>query len=109
LKDYNGQTYWLSYPVKRNSFLSLSLGYSAKGMLGAHDNTWFDSSGQLKDYMYYRRYSQWSLSFDVDLMKVPIRGKAWKWFASSFRWVKFPLPALNWSNPKGLQFSPLYF
>jgi hypothetical protein len=109
LKDYNGQTYWLSYPVKRNSFLYLSLGYSARGMLGARDNTWLDSSGQLKDYHFYRRYSKWSLSFDVDLMKLPIRGKAWKWFASTFRWVKFPLPAINWSNPKGFQFSPFYF
>lgn len=108
LKDYNGQTYWLSYPIHRKGWFCLSLGYGASGMLGGRDNIWL-SDGGIQDYSLEERYSNWTLSLDVDLMKLPIRGRAWKWFASSFRWLKIPAPALQWSRPEGFKALPFYF
>ena len=57
LKDYNGQTYWLSLPLKPlfgnekqfPEFLCISIGYGAGGMLGGDDNIWFQDNKQF-DY-----------------------------------------------------------
>ena len=46
IKDYNGQTYWLSFNIKsflsaKNDFpawLNMSVGYGAEGMMGASRN-----------------------------------------------------------------------
>ena len=86
----------------------MSLGYGASGMLGGRDNVWLTSEG-IQDFRSEKRFSLWTLSLDVDLMKIPIRGKAWKWFASSFRWLKIPAPALQWSHPNGFKALPFYF
>ena len=117
LKDYNGQTYWLSIPLKPivarqaekfPGWLCLSVGYGAGGMLGGHDNLWVKDNVAY-DYRSVKRYSEWYLSFDVDLKKLHVRGKAWKFFSSTFGWLKIPAPTFNWSAPNGFRFRPLYW
>lgn len=117
LKDYNGQIYWLSVPLKsivaRQSekfpgWLCLSLGYGAGGMLGGHDNLW-SSDNMIYDYRSVKRHSEWYLSFDIDLKKLPIRGKAWKFFSSTFGFLKIPAPAFYWSGTNGFRFHPIYW
>jgi hypothetical protein len=108
LKDYNGQTYWLSMPLKRNGWFCFSLGYGASGMLGGRDNIWIKND-LLNDFSTVERYSTWSMSFDIDLLKLPIRGKLWKTFASSFRFIKIPAPAIQWSKSNNFNFKPFFF
>ena len=108
LKDYNGQTYWLSMPLKRNGWFCFSLGYGASGMLGGRDNIWIKND-LLNDFSAVERYSTWSMSFDIDLLKLPIRGKLWKTFASSFRFIKIPAPAIQWSKSNNFNFKPFFF
>lgn len=104
LKNYNGQTHWLSYPIKQMGgffrvvpgWVCISAGYSAGGMLGGITNRWV-ADGKLLDYTSIKRYSRYLISFDIDLLKLPFRGKAWRFFTSGIRWVKIPFPALEYS------------
>lgn len=111
LKNYNEQTYWLSIPMhlmhrKIPSWLCFSIGYGANGMLGARNNAWI-LNGVKYDYTSIERERQLSLSLDIDLRKIKIKGKAWKLFTSTFRWVKIPAPALHFNQLSGVHFSPI--
>lgn len=112
LKDYNGQTYWLSIPLYVTGlnlppWLCVSLGYNASGMLGARSNNW-TKDGFNFDYSHIPRTSTGLLSLDIDLMKLPFKGRSWKLLSSGLRWVKIPLPALAWSNQHGWNFHGIY-
>jgi uncharacterized protein YfiM (DUF2279 family) len=111
LKNYNEQTYWLSVPLsvvhkKIPNWLCISIGYGANGMLGAKTNVW-EEGNQLFDYSMIERERQFSLSLDLDLRKIKIKGKAWKLFTSTFRWLKIPAPALHFNSKSGFEFSPI--
>lgn len=111
LKNYNEQTYWLSMPLhlvhnKIPQWLCLSIGYGADGMLGARENVW-QSDGKTYDFSSVDRERQFSLSLDLDLSKFKVKGRAWKLFVSTFRWVKFPAPALHFNQNSGVYFTPL--
>jgi hypothetical protein len=104
LKDYNGQTYWLS--VNPSMFMSsdsrfprwlnIAVGYGAEGMTGGSFNPPFiDGHG---NQVYFERYRQIYLSLDVDLSRLPIKGKAWKVFSSAIGFVKVPAPAVEFSR-----------
>jgi hypothetical protein len=116
LKDYNGQTYWLSFnpfsfSKKEQKYfpgwLSLSLGYSAYGMLGGHSNTVLamDSKGNVLKYERERRFY---LSLDVDLTKIKTRSKVLKRLFEALNILKFPAPALELSHGKA-RFYYIYY
>ena len=75
IKDYNGQTYWLSANIKsfmkRDSripdWLNIAVGYGAKGMLGASSNP-PDYNGE--PLPYHKRTRQYFLSLDVDWTRI---------------------------------------
>jgi uncharacterized protein YfiM (DUF2279 family) len=116
LKNYNAQTYWISFPIsafggvlqKSPAWLCVSAGYGAGGMLGARANIWQDGNLEF-DYTHLRRYSRYFLSFDIDLSKLKIRGKTWRMFTSTFRWLKIPMPAVEYSGIRGWRFHTLYW
>lgn len=104
LKDYNGQSYWLSINpssfFKRKVFfprwLSVSFGYGAYGMIGARQNPiLYDEHGQPLDFERYRRFY---LSLDVDLQRIPTRSPFLKTLFSVLNVVKFPCPTLEFSQ-----------
>ena len=113
LKNYNGQTYWMSYPIARilpfsgkmPSYILLSLGTGISGAYGAESNLWMEN-GNTYDFRMLPRFRTWYLSFDIDLQKIPIRKRWWRIFSSSIRWIKIPAPVLSYSNYNGLKFSP---
>lgn len=104
IKDYNGQTYWLS--VNPGSFrpsgarilpwLNVALGYSGFGMLGGTDNPEFNAAGDALPEM--ERYRRYFLSFDVDLTRIPTKSGFLRTFFSTFGFVKIPAPALEYSR-----------
>lgn len=116
LKNYNGQTYWLSFPIKElglsqtafPSFVCLSFGYGASGMIGARDNSYLIENDYFNEKSFIRK-SQWYLSLDLDLAKIPIKGKFWKVFSSTFRWIKFPFPSLSYNKINGWEAYPLFW
>lgn len=115
LKDYNGQTYWMSAnlwsltgkPDHLPKWINISLGYSVNNMLGAETNSW-----QLSDNSRYSsaltRERQLLLSLDLDLDHVPLP-KRLIWIKSVVSVIKFPFPALEWNSERGLVGHPFYF
>lgn len=111
LKDYNGQTYWLSANLwsfnKKSNFpkwINLALGYGAEGMISAKKNLPLDS-----DLPQIERYRQFYLSLDVDLTKIKTRSKLLKTVFSTINFIKIPAPTLEINSKGKLKFHTLYF
>lgn len=108
LKDYNGQTYWLSANLKSLFFedqekfpgwLNIALGYGAEEMItGSEDADFCITNPDLCGA--YNRYGQGYLSFDVDLTQIAWKRKIFKTIFGSFGWIKFPAPTLEFSQGK---------
>ena len=105
LKDYNGQTYWLSlninslFSLEKSQFpnwLNLAVGHSAKNMISANNTT---DDG---------RYRQFLFSLDIDLMRIKTKNKFISTLSNVFGYVKIPFPTLEYSNEK-FKLHPLYF
>ncbi len=114
IKDYNGQTYWLSFnlasflPAKTDFpyWLNMNLGYGAEGMIGARTNP--DSVNGVK-IPYFQRYRQFYFSPDADLFRIPSSSALFNTAAYLTRVSKIPAPALEWSKEKGIRFHPFYY
>jgi hypothetical protein len=107
IKDYNGQTYWLSTDLnifsKNNRFpdwLQFSIGYSGTEMVYGSpiDNL---SNGYIAN-------KQWLLSLDLNLSKIEVEQKWLKIMLNVINKVKIPFPAVEWDG-KGVVLHPLYF
>lgn len=108
LKDYNGQTYWLSLNIssfikKETRFpawLNVAVGYGADGMVGGHQNPLiFDNTGTP---ITIDRYRQVYLSLDVDLTKIKTKTKLLKTLFHTIAFVKFPAPSIEF-NKNGIK------
>lgn len=114
LKDYNGQTYWLS--VNIHSFLpegsqfpkwvNVAFGYSADGMLGAYTNP---SEIDGKILPYYNRFRQYFFSFDFDLTRVKTKSKTLNAIFNFVGVLKFPVPAIEYNSKQQWIVHGLYF
>ncbi|GEL09551.1 Predicted lipoprotein [Flavobacterium glycines] len=111
LKDYNGQTYWLSANLKSffketkiPKILNIAIGYGADGMLtGKGENSVIiTGENQLKSRQFY-------LSLDLDLTKIETKSHFLKTFFSVFSVLKIPAPTLEYSVAKGVKGHVLYF
>ncbi len=101
LKDYNGQTYWLSFSPGtffKNSripkWACLSIGYSVHEKLVGDKETYYDSSTG----MTYFAKREVKFSLDIDFSKLPIK-KTWlKAVVKQFNYLKIPFPTLIYRN-----------
>jgi hypothetical protein len=107
LKDYNGQTYWLSFNLKSliqiesvnfPNWLNLSFGY------GAH----FMKQPYPKEGGIVWRKRQYLLSLDIDLTRIDTKNKVLNTVLHTFGFLKFPMPTLELRNGK-LHMHPIYF
>jgi hypothetical protein len=113
LKDYNGQTYWLSVSPftfiksdrKLPKWLALSFGYGADGMVGAYYNTVTDDEGNI---IPFKRTRQYYFSLDIDLSKIKTRYKFVNAILNSINILKIPAPTLEFQNGR-TKFYYLYF
>ncbi len=108
LKDYNGQTYWLSvnpgsFMSKETKFpkwLNIAVGYGANGMTGGDFNPpYIDKNGF---QIYHERYRQYYLSFDVDLTRIKTKSRLLNTVFYSIGFIKIPAPAVEFSK-KGVK------
>jgi len=108
LKDYNGQTYWLSVNIasfikKESKFpkwLNVALGYGAEGMTGGYSNpVMYDGSG---NQLLFERYRQFYLSLDVDLRNIKTKYPFVNTLFKTFGFIKFPAPSFEF-NKHGVQ------
>lgn len=108
LKDYNGQTYWLSINLrsffkesKIPKWLNVALGYGADGMLS--DSEVIDN--QL--FMNNEAYRQYYLSLDINLNGIRTNSRVLSTVFDIFNMIKIPLPTLEFSK-KGTVFHLFY-
>lgn len=108
LKDYNGQTYWLSANIwsfnKESNFpkwLNLALGYGADGMLYG-ENT-------ISNQLLQNPYRQFYLSFDIDLTKIKTNSKFLKTLFTTINFIKIPAPAIEYNTKNGFKLHYLHF
>lgn len=111
LKDYNGQTYWLSvnlYSFAKGSkipkWLNVAIGYGADGMVSGNKET---VTPELA--VYNHRTRQFYLSLDADLTKIKTNSHILKTIFSVFNTIKVPAPALEVSQFGGLKGHFIYF
>lgn len=109
LKDYNGQTYWLSanlYSFFKDSkipkWLNVAVGYGADGMLTGIK----DIDTNLLTTI--NRQRQFYLSFDVNLSKIKTNSPLLKSIFDVFNVIKIPFPTLEF-NKNGCVFHLLYY
>jgi hypothetical protein len=106
LKDYNGQTYWLSVNIpaffpdsKLPKWLSVAVGTGAEGMFGARSNVAKDAQGMIVfDRSDLPRYRQWYLSPDIDFTKIKTNRKGLKFAFFVLNALKFPSPAIEFTK-----------
>lgn len=110
LKDYNGQTYWLSANV--NSFLksdkipkwlNLAFGYGAEGMAAATAN---DTPVDLQPD---NRQRQYYLSLDIDLSRIETNSSLLRTLFDVFNLIKLPFPALEMNSQGAVKLHYIYF
>lgn len=111
IKDYNGQTYWLSVNLrsfinveKIPNWLNLAVGYGAEGMVTA-DN-------QLVNSVFFpekERTRQFYLSLDVDLRKIKTKSAFLKTILESVNMIKIPAPAFEINHRGEVRGHWIYF
>jgi len=102
--DYNGHTYWLSFPVNRlpaTSFLpdwlNLAVGYGANGMYGEFENITSYNGVAIPET---ERYRQYLLSLDIDWTRIHTNSRFLQLLFKGMTFVKMPFPSLEY-NSKG--------
>jgi hypothetical protein len=116
LKDYNGQTYWLSINLKSfykksklPSWLNIAIGYGADGMFGGTENIVRDKNGTVVfDRSDISRYRQWYIAPDIDLTRIKTKSKFLKATFFLLNSFKFPAPSIGFSK-KGLEWNWVHF
>lgn len=110
LKDYNGQTYWLSCNIhsffkesKIPKWFNIAIGYGAEGMITGNsvDTTIL--------YPEVERYRQFYISLDIDLTKIETKSHVLKTIFTIFNTVKIPAPTIEIKGSQGVKFHALYF
>lgn len=101
LKDYNGQTYWLSANldtfIKQNKlpkWLNIAVGYSGSNMF-------YGSYSEAQQNGYYQKPNrEFFISLDIDLTKIKTESALLKTVFSVCNTIKIPAPTLQLSNGK---------
>ena len=108
LKDYNGQSYWLSFNMwsffkasKIPKWINLSFGYGGENMIfAAHSENLFHG---------YHSYRQYYLSFDLDFSSMKIKNKWLRAITYPLNFVHIPFPTLEYNAHQGIIFHGIYF
>jgi len=110
LKDYNGQTYWLSFNIhsffkqsKIPTWINVAFGYGADGMLTGSNET---VNGMFQNQ---NRVRQFYLSLDVDLTRIKTNSHVLKTVFDIFNTIKIPFPAMEFNEENGIRFHGIYF
>jgi uncharacterized protein YfiM (DUF2279 family) len=109
IKDYNGQTYWLSVDMysfmpqtsKFPKWLNLALGYGVNNMVYASD-----IQNELAGYDAYRQYY---LAVDFDLSYLAGNNKLLNTMLYLVDLIHLPAPALEFNRKDGVKFHFLQF
>ena len=104
LKDYNGQTYWISFSPgqlgmkKWPKWMMISLGHSIDARL----------KGNSSNFMGYESHREYLFSLDLDLAQIQMKSRFLKSLFKVINCVKIPFPAIVITKGT-FNISPVYF
>jgi len=106
LKDYNGQTYWLSFDLYsliniKPKWLNIALGYGVENMVNAN--------GSPTAEFPFKSYRQYYLAIDFDLTHIQSKSKVVNTIIYFVNMIHLPAPALEFNKFDKLVFHPIYF
>ena len=111
LKDYNGQTYWLSVNLhsfskssKIPKWLNLAIGYGADGMISGNEE-----NSDLFLAPKTERFRQFYLSLDVDLTRIETKSHFLKTLFSVVNTLKIPAPTVEIQHFNRIRCYFIYF
>jgi VanZ family protein len=104
IKDYNGQTYWLSVNLssmfslskKFPTWLNIAFGYGATGMTGGHQN--ITVTNEFGQSIFFERKRHYYLSLDADLSKIKTRYNWLNHLLRAVNCLKIPFPSIEFSG-----------
>lgn len=110
LKDYNGQTYWLSANVhsffkscKIPKWINVAVGFGADGMLTGRNEI-------VDNFMTSQsRQRQFYFSLDVDFTRIQTDSRFLRTLFDVLNVIKVPFPALEFNSKNGLKLHYIYF
>ncbi|MDZ7880301.1 MAG: DUF2279 domain-containing protein [Saprospiraceae bacterium] len=109
-KDYNACIWWLSAnphsfskTSKFPTWLNIAIGYSAENIFGGYKNVPPTNTQE------YPRYSQYLLSFDIDLSRIKTKSKFLNTLFRTINFVKIPAPALEYNSLGKFKLHPILF
>jgi hypothetical protein len=114
LKDYNGQSYWLSCNIssflpKSSGFpkwLNADFGYGASGMTGASQNI---TEYQGQSVPSFQRFRKFFISADADLMRIPTNSPTLQFIFPLINFIKIPSPTLEFNTLKQVKPHLIYY
>jgi hypothetical protein len=120
LKDYNGQTIWLSFNVESffkkeqkwlPGWLNIAVGYGVDNVFGAYGNGWERSDGARFSLPadQFPRYRQYYISFDIDMSRLPIKNRFLRTVVRALNWIKIPSPTLEFNSLGQTKFHAIYW
>ncbi|WPP53068.1 DUF2279 domain-containing protein [Catalinimonas niigatensis] len=113
IKDYNGQTYWLSFDLYRffpksaiPKWINLAIGYGAENMVYARERE--------NEAYGLQAYRQYYLAPDIDFSHfrqppTSLGNKLLNGVLYVANLIHLPAPTLSYEAGRGLRFYPLYF
>ena len=116
IKDYNGQTLWVSTnpallfgKEPKHPWINLSFGYSPENVYGGFGNTWSTGGFSYNATEIAPRYRQYILSVDIDFDRVPTKNPVVKTLLHLVNHVKIPAPAISYGSESGTVWHWLYY
>ncbi len=109
LKDYNGQTIWLSANIDRTTgidvppWLNLAIGYGIDGLISAHPME------PIPGVFGYDRTRQFYVSPDIDLTRIKVGSRFLRTIFFILNGVKIPAPAIEFRSNGKVTGHWLYF
>lgn len=114
IKDYNGQTYWLSANLhsfmpesKLPKWLNVAMGYGANGMISGTPTEYDIALAGC--YAAPVRYRQFYFGLDVDLRKIDTGKPFWNKVLKLVSFIKIPAPAIGYDKSNGITYYPMYY
>lgn len=102
LKDYNGQTYWFSFPINKvvnnqllPDWLNIAIGYGANGMYGEYENISSYKGIAMPNTIRYRQYL---FSLDIDWTKIKTNSKMLRLICKGMTFVKLPFATFEFNS-----------
>lgn len=117
LKDYNGQSYWISANIysfldSKSSFpqwLNLAVGFGADGMVSGKPHPPIAAQGDSL-LPVFTRSRRLFFSPDIDFTRIQTSNHAGEIFFKTINFIKVPAPALEFNTvKKKIRFRPFYF